>query len=116
VLLIEDDSSILDLLEVALSARGAEVVPVLGVDDLPTILAQGPFDVVLFDWSPIAADARKHLERVRIACPGAPLITISGSAAILDADALALCSAWVRKPFDLGELLGVITAELTING
>jgi CheY-like chemotaxis protein/two-component sensor histidine kinase len=116
VLLIEDDSSILDLLEVALSARGAEVVPVLGVDDLPAILAQGPFDVVLFDWSPIAADARKHLERVRIACPGAPLITISGSAAILDADALALCSAWVRKPFDLGELLGVITAELTING
>jgi CheY-like chemotaxis protein len=115
VLLIEDDQAILDLLEIALSSRGAEVVSLPDIGSLPAALEQGAFDVVLVDWSPIAASALRHLEALRAACPGAPLVVISGSASILDAEALALCAAWVRKPFDLGELLAAITSELATN-
>lgn len=112
VLLIEDDSSIIDLLDIALSARGAEVVAASDASELPAILSQKPFDIVLLDWSPIATDARAHLNAVRSACPGAPLVAISGSAALLDTEALALCSAWVRKPFELVELLGALASVL----
>ena len=79
------------------------------------MLSRGPFDLVLFDWSPIASCAASVLASVRGSSPSAPLVAISGSAALLDTEALAFCAAWVRKPFDLAELLGVLTSTLKTN-
>ncbi len=113
VLLIEDDASVIDLLDIALSSRGVEVVAVTEPTALRAALSAGPFDLILLDWSPIAADAHVHLASLRHACPGVPLVAISGSAALsLDDEALAACAAWVRKPFDLTELLDALTAAL----
>jgi CheY-like chemotaxis protein len=112
VLLVEDDGAIVELLDIALSARGAEVIAVSDASALSAALLQGPIDLVLLDWSPIAADARTHLAAVQAAFPGAPLVAISGSAALSDADVLSLCAAWVRKPFELTELLGAVAAAL----
>lgn len=112
VLLIEDDNSIRDLLEIALSARGAEIVAAEDACCLSSSLEQGPFDIVLFDWSPIASNPMDCLSAVRKACPHAPLIAISGSATLPELEAMEFCSAWVRKPFELSELIDVILSSL----
>ncbi|MCS6899583.1 MAG: ATP-binding protein [Myxococcales bacterium] len=112
VLLLEDDRSILDLLEIALSSRGVATVLLPDITALHAALKQGPFDAVLVDWSPIAASPLHYLTTLRVACPSVPLLVISGSATIPDAEALALCAVWIRKPFDLGELLATLTSVL----
>lgn len=115
LLLIEDDTALVELLDVALSARGAEVISVSDAASLPSALLRAPFDVVLIDWSPIAADATALLDSVRLACPSAPFIAISGSAVLPDHQALAGYAAWVRKPFDLSELLAVLSSVFLVD-
>lgn len=112
VLLIEDDAEITGLLELAFASRGADVVAIADHAHLALPSCQGPFDILLVDWSPIADNPRAALTALHASFPDAPLIAVSGSVAPLDHAALALCSGWVRKPFDLDELLAAVIAHL----
>jgi CheY-like chemotaxis protein len=110
VLLVEDDDAVVGLLSTALSLRGALVVAARTAGELLTTVAEQTFDAALVDLSPIAADIRGSLDAVRERNPGACLVVISGSAA--EVPSLGACSewTWVRKPFEVGEILAVLTA------
>jgi CheY-like chemotaxis protein len=108
VLLVEDDTAVVDLLDTALSARGADVVSVRHRRDLDRALASGRFDAVLFDISPIQDDVRGAVSRVRDASEGLRVIMISGSAAAPPALPEGWINAWVRKPFEVGEIVQTI--------
>src|SRR5262245_14850209 len=64
ILLLEDDDAVIDLLDTALTARGADVVSIKSHAELGRALAGGRFDVALVDISPIRDDIEGALAEV----------------------------------------------------
>jgi CheY-like chemotaxis protein len=108
ILLLEDDDAVIGLLSTALSLRGANVLAARTTGELQIAIERQKFDAALLDLSPIATDIGGALASVRAASPAAKLVLISGSAAEVPAAAHELMSAWVRKPFEVGEILAVL--------
>lgn len=112
VLLIEDDLAVTQLLETALEGRGAEVVVASSTAELAKALADadGPFDAALMDLSPIAADPAAAIASMRVGSPKIELVLITGSADRLPDAVATETMKLVRKPFELGEVLAVLSA------
>lgn len=108
ILLLEDDDAVIGLLTTALSLRGASVHAARTTGELQTAVEKQKFDAALLDLSPIAADVGGALTKVRSHSPAAKVVLISGSAAEVPQAAHDLMSAWVRKPFEVGEILAVL--------
>jgi CheY-like chemotaxis protein len=109
ILVVEDDAAVVDLLDTALTARGASIVSVQSAGELPAALASGPFHAALLDISPIESDVLGTVSAVRSANPSVRLVVMSGSAGsghVLPADC-DVC--WVRKPFEIRELVETLT-------
>jgi CheY-like chemotaxis protein len=113
VLVIEDDAAVRSLVELALEARGAVPLIVASAEQFDTLLTRGAvFDAALIDLSPIAADTRSAFERLRKSNPGIPVILISGVASGVPESVADQVTAWVRKPFEMGEVLDVLASTL----
>ncbi len=108
ILVIEDDDAVIELLETALTARGATVVAVQRARELGPALAGAPFDAALFDMSPIQDDVAGALQAVRSQSPAARLVVISGSAVSLPELPAGCDPTWVRKPFEVGEIVRAV--------
>jgi DNA-binding NtrC family response regulator len=101
------------LVELALEARGAEPQVVASRQEFDAVLdAGGELDAALVDLSPIAADAAGAFQSLRKRHPGIPVILISGVASGVPEDLANEVSAWVRKPFEMGEVLAVLASIL----
>lgn len=112
VLVLEDDPAVLGLIELALEARGAMVISVTSLHDLASFEVGGGLSAALFDLSPIADDPRGAIALLRARAGAVPVVLISGSptgAPDLGHDDVR---AWVRKPFEMGEVLAVLRALL----
>lgn len=107
VLVLEDDPAVVSLIEVALEARGAEVLAASTLDELME-LVERQFDVALVDLSPISGDIMAGLAKMRGAWKGLPIVLITGTAVALPAGAEEQLAAWVRKPFDMSEIIDVL--------
>ncbi|WP_437675609.1 hybrid sensor histidine kinase/response regulator [Sorangium sp. So ce131] len=108
ILVVEDDEAVVDLLDTALTARGASIVSVRSAVQLEGALASGPFQAALLDISPIEQDVLGTVSAVRSANPDVRLVVMSGSAgaAPLPPD----CGvSWVRKPFEVREIVEALT-------
>jgi CheY-like chemotaxis protein len=113
VLVVEDDAAVRSLVEFALEARGAQAIVVASGDEFDSIVAAGaPFDAALVDLSPLEGRATSALEMLRSASPQVVTILISGVAGGVPGGAEALVSAWVRKPFEMSEVLQVMGSLL----
>ena len=64
------------------------------------------------DLSPLAADAPAAFAALRERHPGIPIILISGVASGVPDHLATDVSAWVRKPFEMGEVLAVLASIL----
>ena len=112
ILLLEDDAAVVELLELSLGARGAELRAVDSAEALTKALTEGPYDVVLMDLSPLAPDgAPKEDSRLdgaiadaRAANPDIDVVVISGSVTVQPRPDII----WVRKPFEPRELVDTI--------
>jgi len=111
VLVVEDDDAVVELLDTALGARGAEVVSIRHRSELEATLQTGRFDVALFDISPIKADPGGALLAVREKNPAARLVLISGSALQPPPMPDNCRPGWVRKPFEISEIVEAILRE-----
>jgi CheY-like chemotaxis protein/anti-sigma regulatory factor (Ser/Thr protein kinase) len=117
ILLVEDDALVTQLLETALTARGATVTIARNAGELTTALTPGsPHDAVLMDLSPIAADPGAAIDAVRAHSPGATLVVISGSALELPSALQTGEVRFVRKPFEVGEIVSALAAGRTGDG
>jgi CheY-like chemotaxis protein/two-component sensor histidine kinase len=106
VLVLEDDQAVCTLIELALSARGARATTLHSLEQLDAALARGePFDAALVDLSPIADDVEGGMRRLRGASPEARIIVISGVLDGVSEQVSQEISAWVRKPFEMGEVI-----------
>ncbi|WP_437812510.1 ATP-binding protein [Sorangium sp. So ce1078] len=104
ILVVEDDEAVVDLLDTALTARGASIVSVQSAVELPGALASGPFQAALLDISPIEQDVLGTVSAVRSANPDVRLVVMSGSAVAAPLPANSGVS-WVRKPFEIREIV-----------
>jgi CheY-like chemotaxis protein len=113
VLVVEDDAAVRSLVELALEARGAEPAVVASRKEFDAVLAQpGELDAALVDLSPLANDVAGAFQKLRERHPGIPVILISGVASGVPEDLASDVSAWVRKPFEMGEVLAVLASIL----
>lgn len=109
VLVVEDDPAIGSLLELSLEAKGAEVFLVKGAEDLARILGGRPLiDAALLDLSPLRDRLVGWLDDIRRQAPGAPLLLVSGHPNGIPEEVDGRFSAWVRKPFEMSELLHLL--------
>jgi CheY-like chemotaxis protein len=110
VLVVEDDADVAALLESALGARGARVVVARTAEEL-LLRAKETHDAALVDLSPIAHDVKGAVDALRKGSPNVALVFISGSAVGLpeglDGDEGDI--RWVRKPFEIGEIVSALT-------
>jgi CheY-like chemotaxis protein len=111
ILLVEDDEAVIDLLDTALTARGADVTSIRARGELRGALLQGPFDAALFDLSPISDDVEGALSSVREQSGALRVLLISGSAEQMPALPDAWVSAWVRKPFEVSEIVRALEKQ-----
>lgn len=109
VLVIEDDAAVRSLVELALEARGAQAIVVASGSEFDAIVRKGaPFDAALVDLSPLAGRADSALETLREASPNVVVILISGAASGVPDGLERHVAAWVRKPFEMAEVLEVM--------
>lgn len=116
-LVLDDDASILELLETALGHRGAATTSCATTEAAARALGEATFDVVLLDLSPFRkgdgptlADIVAAAEKARAA-----LLVVSGSAdgpedAVLPAD-----TGHVRKPFEIRELVAAVERAFRLD-
>lgn len=113
VLVVEDDEAVRSLVQLALEARGAEATIVASRREFDAVLGRaGELDAALVDLSPLAADARGAFGKLRERHPGIPVILISGVASGVPEELASEVNAWVRKPFEMGEVLAVLASIL----
>jgi CheY-like chemotaxis protein len=115
ILLIEDDAAVTTLVEMTLEARGAEIIAVSELSQLRAVLARKPVvDVVLMDLSPVEGELNATLAELAATCPHAALVLMSGQPGGVPSEVERCFQAWVRKPFDMGQLVQTV-AELVSN-
>lgn len=109
ILAVEDDSALSALIELSFGARGAEVIVVSDAAALDAVLAGRPMlDLVLLDLSPIETRLASALAEIARVAPQAPVVLMSGQPTGVPAEAEGRVARWVRKPFDLDELIGTV--------
>jgi CheY-like chemotaxis protein len=107
VLVLEDDPAVVSLIEVALEAKGADVVSAANMPALRSYSSR-PFDVALVDLSPISSGVLEGLREIHERWSGVPIVLITGTAVALPRGADEQLAAWVRKPFDMSEIVDVL--------
>ena len=114
-LVVEDDAAVRSLIEISLEPYGVQTVLVASGLEFERALAQGDFDFALVDLSPLAERAAEALTRLRATCPRVQIVLISGVASGVPAGIEHLVDAWVRKPFEMGEVLSVMGRLLSLR-
>ncbi len=111
VLVVEDDSDVINLLDAALGARGATLLVARTAEQMKERLADsaGPPHAVLVDLSPIASDVAGALRSLRMSAPEATVVFITGSADIPFPSSEGSDVQWVRKPFEVAEIVAALT-------
>jgi CheY-like chemotaxis protein len=112
VLLVEDDEAVVDLLDTALSARGATVVSARSSAAMREALSTGSFDAALVDISPIRDDVVGALDAVRGSSPAVRVFVISGSASNGPSLPEGYPAVWIRKPFEVREIVDALAAPI----
>jgi CheY-like chemotaxis protein len=107
VLVVEDDADVAALLESALGARGAEVVVARTAVEL-VARAREVHDAALVDLSPIADDVHGAVAALKAGSPDVALVFISGSATGLPEGLVVERARWVRKPFEVSEIVAAL--------
>ena len=86
-----------------------QVLSATNPEDLVDLLANGQtFDAALVDLSPFASDDDLALKRLRDAVNGPSLILISGLARDVPPILERQVACWVRKPFEMSEVVSVL--------
>lgn len=112
VLVLEDDPAVLGLIELALEARGATVVAITHAGALGSFDALPGVSAALLDLSPIADDPARALHTLRERVGPLPVVVISGSPTGMPAALDGEVQAWVRKPFEMNEVVEVLRGLL----
>jgi CheY-like chemotaxis protein len=111
ILVIEDDDDIREVMQEALASEGFRVdVAKDGLDALGKLDEGEGAPLILLDMMMPKMDGETFLKalRGRPALADAPVVVISGNAAVREKASSLHAAACLVKPFELDELLGVV--------
>jgi CheY-like chemotaxis protein len=109
VLVIEDEESLREVIEVLVTIEGCEVKSAADGIQALEILREWEPDLILLDLYMPGMSGREFVESYR-AGPGphAPIIVLSGtSESPRDLEEMG-CAGWIAKPFNVDDLLAVV--------
>jgi DNA-binding response OmpR family regulator len=107
VLVVEDDDALRMLCRVNLELEGYRVLEASSIDRAGELAAAEDVQVVLLDLHVGQRDGRELLPLLREAVPDAAICLLSGTSEA-DPPSLAGVDGFIRKPFELDELLGTV--------
>lgn len=117
VLVLEDDDAVMEMVKFGLESRGAQVFGAATLADVAVLtMLHRDFDLALVDLSPLGGDYPRASKELRVNQPELPLVLMSGSVSgnAIESGATELSvAAWVRKPFELGELYQCLSNVLS---
>jgi len=113
IMVIEDDTDIRETITYALKEEGYEVIASEDARILKNLLNHNPDLILLDNWlSDWKSDAAGHQLSAQIKSDPAtshiPVIIISAVSNIEEIAASGKADSYLRKPFDLNDLLGVV--------
>ena len=114
VLIVDDDDVMRDLMKQALLRREYRVETAKDGNEALQAINAGRVDVVLLDLLMPNRDGFAVLRELQRATPAPPVIVMTGSRAVdIREEAMALgASAYLQKPFELGQLLAEVESVL----
>ncbi len=102
----DDDRDVAELLSTGLEARGAEVFTATNATALMQVLREQPqVDAVLLDRSPIARELAPVGEALELHPSHPPVLAITGSNEGFGEAFASLRTAFLRKPFEMGDIV-----------
>jgi CheY-like chemotaxis protein len=115
ILVVEDDAAVQSLIDLALEARGATAIVVASAEEFDRVVDRGvAFDAALVDLSPIADRVAECLDALKRANPSLVSVLITGAATGVPEALEHYFDAWVRKPFEMGEIIDALAARLLV--
>jgi DNA-binding response OmpR family regulator len=110
VLVVEDDDSIRDLVDLVLTSAGFEVLTASdGAAALQVVGAVHP-DLVLLDMRMPVMDGWEFARRYRAGPePHAPIVVVTAARDAAQRAAEIDANGYLGKPFDMGELVALVT-------
>lgn len=118
ILIVDDDESILEVLDARLSAGGYETITARSAEKGLELLGKNPIDLVISDVRMPGMGGKGLLEKVSRERPGLPVIMLTAYGTIPDAVASVKSGAvdYMTKPFEGEELLARIAQSLSRDG
>ncbi len=117
VLLVENDDDHRRLLALLLRSAGHVPVPAWSAEDGLTILEEDACDLAVFDIQLPGMDGLKALSVVAEKLPGLPVVLVTASGDMREAEARFLgAKGFLRKPFSASEFLDTVGAALASGG
>lgn len=109
VLVVEDEDSLREVIEVLVSIEGCEVKSAANGAQALDILGDWTPDVILLDLYMPGMTGREFVQNYRSGpAPHAPIIILSGTSETPgDLEELG-CAGWLPKPFNVDDLLAVV--------
>jgi signal transduction histidine kinase/CheY-like chemotaxis protein len=112
VMVLDDEPSIRELLEIALGLRGAQVVAVGDVRSARRALVRGDVDVALIDETLGERESgATFMAEMSVTWPDVGRVLMTGAPSIDHIDEIT-CAAFVRKPFMLDDVVRALTVAL----
>ncbi len=118
VLVVEDEPVVRQAARRILAPEGLEVRTAVDVDEATAVLEESRCRLILSDLKLPGASGADLLDLVRVRWPETHVVMITGYATIANALMAFQHGAFdfVPKPFDIGELLGVVRRALRFSG
>lgn len=109
ILIVEDDTTILELMAEYLQEEGYVVATALTGDDALHTPMAAPPQLILLDYG-VSDKEGQSLAEIRQHPPwdGIPIVLVSGHANLEHVAQVEGCAGFVRKPFEIEELLEVV--------
>jgi signal transduction histidine kinase/ActR/RegA family two-component response regulator len=114
ILVVDDDTSMRELISTALGLAGAEVTSARDADEAAAL--EGPFDAALVDWtlgSDRSGDRRRGdavIAAIRKSKLARRIAVVSGSSPPSDIEPGSRPDTWLRKPFEIEDLTRAVGA------
>jgi DNA-binding response OmpR family regulator len=115
ILVIDDNSDLLDLLNEALTAEGYEVECTSHVDNIYESVRQSRAGLVIIDYILEGVNGGElcHQLKINPRTRHLPVIMISGYPRVLESLGNYGADRFLAKPFDLDELLNVVNSHFS---
>jgi DNA-binding response OmpR family regulator len=115
ILVIDDNSDLLDLLKEALTSEGYEVECASHVDNIYESVRQSGAGLVIIDYilEGINGGELCHQLKINPRTKHLPVIMISGYPRVLESLGNYGADRFLAKPFDLDELLSVVNSHFS---